>query len=147
MSESKFFSVAQRVNRRPRCLEGFSLVEMMIVVAIIGILASIALPSYKEYVLRANRADAKAILMETAQFMERYFTTNNTYANAAVLSAVSPKGAAGSAIKYNITFSVTPTASVYTLKATAANSQTSDSCGDLTLSNTGAQTPTTAGCW
>ncbi len=97
--------------------------------------------------LRANRADAKAVLMESAQFMERYYTTNNTYVGAAVLSSVSPKGTSGSDVKYNITFSVTPTASVYTLKATPANGQTSDSCGNLTLSNTGAQTPSTAGCW
>jgi type IV pilus assembly protein PilE len=58
---------------------GFTLIEMMITVAIIGILASIAYPAYQDYVRRAARADAKAVLMETAQFMERHFTTNNAY--------------------------------------------------------------------
>ena len=126
---------------------GFTLVELMITTAVIGILAAIAYPSYTQYVLRANRADAVAILTESAQFMERYYTTNTSYAAATVLSAVSPKGATGGRIKYNITFSVAPTATVYTLRPIPAGGQANDSCGTLTLSHTGAQMPTTAGCW
>jgi type IV pilus assembly protein PilE len=126
---------------------GFTLVELMITVAVIGILAAIAIPNYQQYVLRGNRSDAKAILMETAQFMERYYTTNNTYVGATVLSAVSPKGASATSKKYDITFSAGPTATSFTLQAATTGSQDNDSCGDLTISNTGAQTPTTAGCW
>lgn len=133
-------------NARNRT-SGITLIELMVVVAIIGILASIAYPSYQQYVLRAKRAEAKAILTETAQLMERRFTTNGTYVGGALLSAVSPKGASGGAIKYNISFSAGPTATAFTLQAAPAGGQTNDDCGTLTLSNTGAQTAAKGGCW
>lgn len=128
---------------------GFTLIEMMITVAIIGILAAIAYPSYTQYVLRANRADAKASLLQTAQFLERYFTINNTYAGAdvPVPETVSPVGASGTNIKYNITPATVTTTTTFTLTATPVNGQLADTCGTLTLTDTGVQTPATAGCW
>ncbi|HEU4372410.1 MAG TPA: type IV pilin protein [Telluria sp.] len=131
-------------NRRQR---GVTLIELMVVIAIIGIVSAVALPAYNKHVLKSNRSNAQAILLETAQFMERYYTANNSYVNAAVPSTVVPKGATGSAVKYNVSFAATPTASAYTVQAVPANGQTADSCGTLTVSQTGAQTPTTAGCW
>ncbi len=126
---------------------GFTLIEVMIVVAIVSVLAAVAYPAYTRHTLKANRSNAQAILMETAQFMERYYSANNTYVDAAVVSAVVPKGATGTNIKYNVTFSVTPTASAYTVQAAPVNGQGSDACGTLTLAHTGAQTPTTGRCW
>lgn len=126
---------------------GVTLIELMVVVAIMGIIAAVAFPSYTRHVQKSNRSNAQAILMESAQFMERYFTANNTYVGGTATSAVVPKGATGSAIKYNITFSVNPTATAYTLQAAPAGSQSADTCGTMTLAHTGAQTPATAGCW
>lgn len=126
---------------------GVTLIELMVVIAVIGIVSAVALPSYNKHVLKSNRSNAQAVLLETAQFMERYYTANNSYVNASVLTAVVPKGATGSAVKYNVSFSVAPTASAYTVQAVPANGQASDSCGTLTVSQTGAQTAATAGCW
>ena len=122
---------------------GFTLIELMVAVAIIGILAAIAIPNYRQYVLRANRVDAQAILMETAQYMERYFTTNNDYAAAPLLSNQSPK--TGTA-KYVINFSE-QSASTYTLRAVPQGGQANDSCGTVTVSNTGATGADGTGCW
>lgn len=130
---------------------GFTLIELVAVAAIIGILVAIALPSYRDVVLRGNRADAKAILMESSQFMERYFTTNNTFKDATVLSDVSPKGATGTGVRYNVSFTAAPGAT-YVIQAVPTASQDADKCGTLTLDNTGAQTAkknnvAVADCW
>lgn len=70
------------MNPKPTLSKGFTLIELMITVAIIGILAAVALPSYQDYIRRGHRADAKAALLENVQFMERYFTETNRYLDA-----------------------------------------------------------------
>ncbi len=80
-------------------LRGFTLIEIMIVVAIVGILAAIAYPSYQDSVRKSRRADAKTALLEVAQLEERFFSVNNQYS--AVL--VSPAGCAGAACGLNYT--------------------------------------------
>ena len=122
---------------------GFTLIEVMIVVAIIGILAAIAYPSYDEYVKRGNRTEGQAFLSDVAARQERYFSQNNAYitdvANIAKLgvTANSPTG------KYSI---VLAGGGGYTL---TANQQFSDTkCGNLSLNalgEKGAKSKTTAG--
>lgn len=133
---------------------GFTLIEMMIVVAVIGILAAIAYPSYQEHVRKARRADAQTALLELAQFMERHYTANGKYLTDANVAPTLPFSGApkdGATKYYDLSFASAPTASSYTLRAVPKGAMASDTCGTLTLSNTGAKGQATgaslATCW
>lgn len=134
-------------NRDLKYQLGFTLIELMVVVAIIGILASIAYPSYVDYVRRAKRVDAQAIMMENAQFMERYFTTNGTYAGAVLPKSQSPENGTAD---YNMT-TPTLTATAYIVQAAPTGTFSDPMCGTLTVSQTGARTKSGTGsladCW
>lgn len=115
---------------------GFTLIELMITVAIVGILAAVAYPSYQEYVRKGNRSAAQTYMMTIANRQEQYLLTNRSYAaTEAALNLSQPPETTG---KY--TFAVTaPTATTYSITATAIGSQASD--GDLTLLSDGTKTP------
>lgn len=126
-------------------MRGFTLIELMVVVAIIAILASIAYPAYTDYIVKTRRSAGAACLLEQAQFMERYYTTNMGYSSAAL-----PATACRTELSahYSFDFSAGPAAATYTLAATPQGSQASqDSCGTLTINQAGTKTPTTDGCW
>src|SRR3954464_1266140 len=78
-------------TRSPSFVQGFTLLELVIAMMIVAILASIAYPAYREHVQRGRRAEAKAILMEMAQFMERHYSQTNSYGQASLPVATSPR--------------------------------------------------------
>ncbi|MFO6422829.1 type IV pilin protein [Motilimonas sp. KMU-193] len=125
---------------------GFTLMEVMIVVAIIGILASIAYPSYQDYVKKSRRADAQAHLMKAALEQESWRITNATYAGNFASLALATSNA------YYSFSVVSNAASTYTLKATATTGKGQDTdkvgsttCTPLTLNQADAKTP--SDCW
>lgn len=127
---------------------GFTLIEMMITVAIIGILASIAYPSYTEYVLKSRRASAQADLTELSQWLERQFTANMSYlVNSAAPDLPFSQSPRDGTAHYNISFKGAVTAQHYELQAEPTGAQKKDSCGILTLSRSGAKTAAKTGCW
>lgn len=146
---------------------GFTLIEMMIVVAIIAILAAIAYPSYQQYLLRSNRTEGQALLNDAAAREERYFAQNNVYVSApgdlgklniantttsgsGETATTSARSATG---KYQLSVSKVDNDGGYTLTATPQGSQAADTkCGNLTLNAIGAKGVSASGasvndCW
>lgn len=133
---------------------GFTLIELMIVVAIIGILSAIAYPSYTAYVKRSNRAQLKTIMLENAQILERFFTEANAYDTNAGGAAPaiydrSPKPNEGT---QTYTITIVSNATSFELTAAPTGSMTGDECGSFTLNQLGQKgltgnSHTIAECW
>ncbi len=132
--------------------QGFTLIELMIAVAIIGVLAAVAYPNYKNSVQKSRRADAQAALVGLSGFMERFFTENNRYdqdvGGTAVSLPFTTSPRSGGAF-YNLSLSAVGNAT-FTLQAVPVSGgpQVDDDCGTMTLNQAGTKTTTgTAGCW
>ena len=142
--------------------KGFSLIELMIVISIIGILAAIAYPSYNEYTTRSRRADGQASLLDLATRLERFYSENNTYATATIASGNTGTDVLGvnTSPEGWYTLSITNQgAGTFTVQATPRLEQANRDtrCQSLTYNNLGqkgiadgpAGTPTgtAAQCW
>jgi type IV pilus assembly protein PilE len=140
--------------------KGFTLIELMIAIVIVSILTAVAFPSYQNYVRQSNRAAAKAILYENAQFMEQFYTENsqydatvggdgiaNTGDDVGVVLPIVQSPRTGVAL-YNISLQAAGNAT-FTLQAVPVGTMVGDACGTYTLTNTGVQGAggTIAECW
>lgn len=139
---------------------GFTLIELMITIAVVGIITAIALPSYNEYIRRSRRSDARVVLLQNAQFMERFLTENDRYdlqrngvTPVALPNTISPAATTGSQIMYNVTLAAVNRNS-YTLQAVpvAGNAMDGDACGSYIIDNLGVKSNannsrTSIECW
>ncbi|WP_283255900.1 type IV pilin protein [Dyella humicola] len=134
-----------------RRVHGFTLIELMVVVAIIAVLAAFAVPAYSRYGYRARRTDGQELLLRIATAQERYYATYNKY------GALADLGFADPALSDNGFYSVSlsnQTTSTYMATATPRSAQQSDACGSLQLDGMGTKTSAAAGnvssngnCW
>ena len=123
--------------------KGFTLVELMVAMTIIGVLLAIAAPSFFEYLAKSKRADATGVLSETATFMERNFAASGRYdlteAGAAIVLPLAlttaPRGSASA--YYNISFQGAVGESTFIVQAIPVNSMDGDACGTLTINQRG----------
>ena len=128
------------MNKFKRLQQGFTLIELMVVVAIIGILAAIAFPIYTQYIIHSNRAAAKSEMMAIANREEQFLLANRAYASVTQIAAsgYSLPSQVSAKYDYDITLG-TDTVPTYTIEFKAKGSQLSD--GNLKLNNFGAKTP------
>ncbi|MBF0283243.1 MAG: type IV pilin protein [Magnetococcales bacterium] len=141
--------MANRLRTRGKygATEGFSLIELLIAMAIIGVLAAIAVPQYQDSARKTRRADAHAALLQVASRMERYYYANNSYANATLGSGGVYNSSTSEKGYYNLTLNGTSAAFTVTASVNATGAQASDAstCGNLTLNSDGGKAPTA--CW
>lgn len=130
---------------------GFTLIELMIVVAVVAILAGLAFGAYNKQVRKSRRAEAKQVLSDLALRQEKWRSNNAAYFGTdSSVAEIASFGTTGTSSYYTIAVTSTESATAHTATATPTGDQVKDSCGTLGISmaaGTLSKTPTTAGCW
>lgn len=140
------------MQRRLHPFCGFSLLELLIVLALLGILSAVALPAYDGYVRRAHRAEARTGLLQAAHRLEREATATGIYPNAALPESLATVPGGRYRIARTTPANATEAATRFTLSATPQAGQAKDPCGTFTLTSTGERglannTAAVADCW
>ncbi len=137
------------VNIKKSSVGGFTLIELMITVAIIGILMVIALPSYRSYVERSNRSAAASYLLEVANMQERNFLDERAYATSMADLGASPPAEVSANYTVTTTADNAATPPSYLVSAAPTGNQSGDACGTLTLNHLGVKGHTAGAsrCW
>lgn len=130
---------------------GVTLIELMVVVVIVAILASIAIPSYREYVIRTHRTEAKSALLSLAASQEKFYVQNNRYAEDDELTDAPPAGLGMPATTENGWYELEITAAdatAFSATATAVGGQAQDSrCAEFSIDQAGVKDATNDDCW
>ncbi|MDM0112681.1 type IV pilin protein [Variovorax sp. J22R133] len=139
-------------DRRPRTPWGFTLIEMVIVLAIVSIVTAIALPTFNEYVRRSHRAEARTGLLQAAHWLERAATANGIYPDGDLPDTLAKVPGGRYLIERTKPSDAKDAATRFELTATPQAAQSSDRCGIFTLTQAGerglrANTASVADCW
>ena len=136
-------------------LAGFSLIELLVVLVIMGVLSAVALPGYTRYVQRGHRTEGMAALLEAQHFMERFYSANGQYLSPANAVPLLPQRLQGIPSQGTVRYQLSvreATVNSYLLQAVPEGSMAGDVCGSLTINQTGLRgvlnsTHSVAECW
>jgi type IV pilus assembly protein PilE len=131
-----------------RPARGFTLIELVITIAIVGILVAVALPTYRDHVRKSRRAEAQAYLMAVAGRQQQFLVDTRSYATA--LATINIPQPANVAATYDVTLAAVagpPPTFLVTAAPKSGTDQTQERCGTLTIDQTGAKTASLSSCW
>lgn len=158
LSINTSFSHPRQRSVTAGCSDGFTLIELMIVVAVVAILAAIALPAYQKQIMQSRRTSAKTALFDVTSREEKLYSVTNQYSStltdlgytATTTLSVPSSSAAYYSVQVNLTGTTTPGTN-YTAVAKPINSQSGDACGSYSVTDLGVESNSggsqTTGCW
>ncbi|MEO8748257.1 MAG: type IV pilin protein [Rhodanobacter sp.] len=129
------------MNKSKSRKHGFSLIELMVVVAIIAILAAIALPAFGRYAFRTRRVDGQELLLRIANAQERFYAANNHYGSLADIGFTSLNSEKGYYLASSDVADGSTAAQAYTATVTPQDAQLNDVCGPLRITDAGVKSP------